>query len=100
MLNYNKRPIKYYHGTSTALNIKDRLKPATITNNLRETRKKNQSVVFLTNSIKSAEKYAKLAVNKYGGKPIIYECLPDKYSLIKLHNAEFICDFARIINKV
>lgn len=89
---------KFYHGTTTSLNIKNFIEPASVTNIKREEfRNKLSDKVFITNSIVSAEKYAKLSSQKYGGEPIVYTVIPDKYSLIYLHNGEYICDYARII---
>lgn len=63
--------MKFYHCTSKDLNLRvgDVLLPPCITKNLREAqRKKNLDVVFATNSIYSAKKYAKKIQN-----PIIFE---------------------------
>ena len=57
----------FYHGTTTAFNLMkgDILLPAIITGNLREDwRKKHIDKVFFTNSLLSADKFAKkTAVN-------------------------------------
>lgn len=63
--------MKFYHCTSKNLNLRvsDVLLPPCITKNLREAqRKKNLDVVFATNSLHSARKYAKKIQN-----PVIFE---------------------------
>ena len=82
----------FYHGTTTAFNLMkgDILLPAIITGNLREDwRKKHIDKVFFTNSLLSAEKFAKKAANKYGGEPPYYH----------INTNEFIADRAIIIDK-
>lgn len=87
----------FYHGTSTNVNVKDKLLPPITTDNLRETfRKKLQDKVFVTDSKVSAEKYAKKAVAYFGGKPVIYTVKPDYYSLIK-NGTEYLTDYAVIL---
>lgn len=89
----------YYHGTSTNVNVKDKLLPSIVTDNLRETfRKKLQDKVFVTDSKVSAEKYAKKAVAHFGGNTVIYTVKPDYYSLIK-NGTEYLTDYAIILNK-
>ena len=88
----------YYHGTSSALNITKVILPPIKTNIKREYwRERLTDKVFITNSIKSAKMYAKKACEKYGGNPIIYKVKPFGL-LTQLHNAEFICDGAKIIH--
>lgn len=88
-----------YHGTSTALGIRDYIYPSTETNVLRERRGKNQFRVFLTRSIASADAYADKAVAKFGGKPIIL-VVHKAQNLSSWHNGEFICDFAKVDGKL
>lgn len=89
----------FYHGTSTNVNVKDKLLPPITTDNLRETfRKKLQDKVFVTDSKVSAEKYAKKAIAHFGGEAIIYTVKPDYYSLIK-NGTEYTTDYAIILNK-
>ena len=95
MLNNNN--LIFYHGTSSKIKINKFLLPPSVTNNLRENRIKNIDVVFLTKSIVSAEKYAKKACLKYKGKPIVYRVLPIGY-YYEIHNAEIICNKAKILN--
>lgn len=87
----------FYHGTSTFVDVKDKLLPPIATDNLRETfRKKLQDKVFVTDSKVSAEKYAKKAVAHFGGDAVIYTVKPDYYSLIK-NGTEYITDYAVIL---
>jgi len=67
----------YYHGTSDIFQMGTYILPAKCTNILRESwRKKDLNVVFSTTSYKSAYMYAKKAVEKYGGSPIVYRVIP------------------------
>ena len=91
----------FYHGTTTAFNLMkgDILLSAIITGNLREDwRKKHIDKVFFTNSLLSAEKFAKKAANKYGGKPIVFIVKP-KPPYYHINTNEFIADRAIIIDK-
>lgn len=89
----------FYHGTSTNVNVKDKLLPPIATNNLRETfRKKCRDKVFVTDSKVSAEKYAKKAVAYFGGDAVVYTAKPDYYSLIK-NGTEYTTDYAIILTK-
>lgn len=89
----------FYHGTSTNVNVKDRLLPPVYTDNLRETfRKKCRDKVFVTDSKVSAEKYAKKAVAYFGGREVIYTVKPDYYSLIK-NGTEYTTDYAVVLFK-
>ena len=63
--------MEFYHGTSDVFDIKELL-PAIETGNLREEwRKKLTNKVFFTNSLLSAEVFAKKAAQKYGGNPVV-----------------------------
>lgn len=87
----------FYHGTSSSLNISEIILPSIRTNIKREHwRDKLTDKVFITNSMKSAKMYAKKACQKYGGNPIVYKVKPYGF-LAQIHNAEFICDKAKII---
>ena len=84
-----------FHGTTNAMQIKDRLLPSSETGYLREPfRHKNLDVVFLTVSKASAEYYAKKAVKQYGGNPVIYNAAPEGF--IERKGTEIICDWATI----
>ncbi len=69
-------PGPYYHGTSTALDIRDELLPPTMTGKQTEPRAQRRGKVFFTNSLISAKHYAKIAVNQWGGEPVIYRIEP------------------------
>ena len=91
----------FYHGTTTAFNLMkgDILLPAIMTGNLREDwRKKHIDKVFFTNSLLSAEKFAKKAANKYGGEPIVFIVKP-KPPYYHINTNEFIANRAIIIDK-
>lgn len=67
----------FYHGTSTAVDIGDRLLPPNMTGNLIELgRKKNLDKVFFTKDIGSARIYARKAVKLHGGEVVIYRVYP------------------------
>lgn len=89
---------EFYHGTSDALPIKKFLLPAVDTGIQRESwRKKFTNVVFFTNSLLSAEKYARKACQQFGGSPVVYTVKPiGLYSNIV--NNEFAAEKARIIS--
>jgi len=92
---------KYYHGTSTALNISNFLLPPTETDCIREDyRKNNRDLVYITSSLGSAERYAWKAVKKFGGKPIIYQVEPDWSSLVNRIDCEYITYSAKIISSI
>ena len=87
----------FYHGTSSNLNIGKVILPPIKTDIKREHwRNKLTDKVFVTNSMKSAKMYAKKACEKYGGNPIVYKVKPFGF-FAQIHNAEFICDGAKII---
>ena len=103
MLRQSKQEFKYpafYHGTSTALNIKEYIFPPIYTQIKREEwRAKHIDKVFTTTSLLSAQNYAKKACNKYGGKPVIYRVKP-MGNLWNRINGEFLSDKARIIEEI
>ena len=91
--------MSFYHGTSDIFNITE-LKPAIETGNLREEwRKKLIDKVFFTNSLLSAEMFAKKASKKYGGNPIIYEVKPIG-DIWHINTNEYVADRADIIKRV
>lgn len=68
----------YYHGTSSALGITDRLLPPDNSGKLSEAgRRRNLDKVFVTKDIGSAEIYARKAVKRFGGKPVILTVDPE-----------------------
>ncbi len=89
----------YYHGTSDVFDMKEIL-PAIETGNLREDwRKKLTNKVFFTDSLLSAEKFAKKAAMKYGGNPVVYEVKPVG-DVWHVNTNEYVADKARIIMRV
>lgn len=94
MANFN------YHGTSTALNIKNMVLPPSQTNIKREEwRKKYNNQIFFTNSLLSARKFAMKACSKYGGSPIIYIVKPIG-NIWRRKSAEYLADKALIIDVI
>lgn len=67
----------YYHGSSSALDITDRLLPPNESNKLSEVgRNKNLDKVFFTKDKKSALIYAAKAVKQFGGEPVLFRVYP------------------------
>lgn len=93
--------MKYYHGTTDIFPLEAGiLKSPLDTGVLREEwRQKLLDKVFLTTSLVSAERYAKKAAERFGGKPVIYFVEPIGYFYNNCMN-EYIADKAKIINKV
>ena len=91
--------MKYYHGTSSSLDVRSYLLPSIDTNVLREDfRSKLRDVVFVTSSVVSAEKYAKKAVEKFGGEPVVMSVLP--ISSRRINNNEYVCDKAIVLSRL
>lgn len=87
----------YYNGTSSALNIKRRILPPSVTGILREDwRKKYIDKVFFTTSPLSAAKFAKKAVTKYGGEPMIFRVSP-RGAVWHINTNEYVADSAVIV---
>jgi DNA/RNA tunnel of bacterial DNA dependent RNA polymerase. len=77
MLLENIVQFPYYHGTSSNLGIGDTLLPPNSTDKISELgRKKNLDKVFFTRDYKSAEIYAKKAVKRFGGDPVVFLIKP------------------------
>lgn len=90
----------FYHGTSSALPIKKFILPPVYTQNKREHwRKKYSDKVFFTNSILSAEKFARKACNVYGGEPVVYEVKPIGMWFNTI-NTEYIADKALVLSTI
>lgn len=98
---YGSCLMRYYHGTTDKLIIKDNvLKPPIDTGIIREDwREKLLDKVFLTTSLVSAKRYSRKAVEHFGGKPIIYLVQPIGYFYNNCMN-EYIADEAKIIDKI
>ena len=89
----------FYHGTSSSLPIKRVLLPAYDTGILREDfRKKSRNLVFITTSLVSAERYARKAVQRFSGEPVVYTVKPHYASLIQ-NGTEWTTEKAYIINE-
>ena len=87
----------FYHGTTDIFAINNVILPPNQTNNLREDwRKKYKDKVFFTDSLLSAEKYAKKACKKYGGNPVIYIVKPVGQWFYRI-DTEYIADKASVI---
>ena len=90
----------FYHGTSDALNIEDMILPSSQTKILREDwRRKLTDKVFFTDSLMSAQKFAKKAAKKYGGNPVVYEVKPIGF-IMNPNTNEYIADKAKIIREI
>ena len=61
-------------------------------------RKKDTDVVFLAQTYGAARMYAKKAVEKYGGRPLVLTCRPVGL-LTKTHNGEHMASKAIITGK-
>ena len=99
-INHNYAPKVFYHGTTDNFHVGKVLLPPIMTGNLREDwRKNNGDVVFFTTSLASAKQYAKKAVKKYGGNPVVYQVKPIG-SYYQRVNQEYIAEKARILTTV
>lgn len=86
----------FYHGTTTAAHIKDKILPPSETGNKRETWRAGQnSIVFFTTSLRSAHRYAEKACGTLGGNPIVYRVKPEGW-FSQLRNNEYIAEAAAI----
>ena len=93
----NNTRLHYYHGTSSALNIKNLLLPPSESGVIREDfRKRNLNEVFLTTSKLSALRYAVKAAARFGGVPVVYEVEPDFTTCEPRIDNEYICSYAKI----
>ena len=91
--------MKYYHGTSSSLDVKSYLLPSIDTDVLREDfRSKLRDVVFVTSSVVSAEKYAKKAVDRFGGDPVVMIVSP--IGARRINNNEYVCDKAIVLKRL
>lgn len=67
----------FYHGTSSALGITTTLLPPVKSARLAELgRKRNLDKVFFTRDRRSANIYARKAVKRFGGKPVVLRIEP------------------------
>lgn len=96
----NMKNLTLYHGTSSSLNIDEKLLPPESTMIIREDfRQNNKNIVFLTTSKLSAFRYAVKACARFGGKPIVYKVEPDDTLEHRIDN-EYTCESARIVEVV
>ena len=72
----NEAALTYYHGTSTALGMTS-LQPASETGKQTEIRTQRRHRVFFTSNVVSAMTYARRAVNKWGGAPVVFRVEPN-----------------------
>lgn len=67
----------YYHGTSTAVGVRDKLLPPDMTDVISERgRKRNLDKVFFTRDYRSAEIYAGRTARELGGSPVVFRVHP------------------------
>ena len=89
-----------YHGTNDVYNIKNIILPSVETGILRENfRVKNLDVCFATSSLLAARNYARKAVFKYGGQPVVFEVEPVGL-FSNINNNEYICKKFKIIKRM
>ena len=83
-----KSTMRFFHGTTTILNIKNNLSAPCETGKIQEKgRKKNLDRVFFTTDLGSARIYAGRAVQRFGGFPVIFEVEPCQDTLECLNGA-------------
>lgn len=89
---------RYFHGTSSTLNIARQIKSPIETSVLRQKQRDfNHEVVYVTTSLGTAANFAVKAVRRFGGVPVIYEVEPDSSSLSHYKGTEWITKSAKII---
>ena len=92
---FNVKNSLFYNGTPTALKIDQIILSAVSTEILSEERgSKIIDKVFLTNSLRSAKQYARKAITKFGGIPIVYIANPIG-DLWKIGPTELVVDIAK-----
>lgn len=85
----------FYHGTSDKWQMTV-LKPPLLTGVIRERdRNEFQNKVFFTNRLDVAQNYARKAVERFGGHPIVYEVSPEG-EVWNVRDYEFVADRAKI----
>ena len=88
MITANCRPAArtFYHGSSTAAGIVDRLLPPEQSGKLSEAgRLKNLDRVFFTEDEGSARIYAGRACRQFGGEPVLYRVIVPADSVVCLN---------------
>lgn len=87
-----------YHGTTNRLGNLKIIKPASQTKFLRESfRKKEQNIIFLTDSLTSAKRYAQLACETFSGKPIVYQVAMNN-TITKTRPHEYTGKYAKVLH--
>ena len=98
-MKYRNVEMEFYHGTCDAFDMKEILPPIETGNQREEWRKKLTNKVFFTNSLLSAENYAKKAAAKYNGKAVVYRVRPIG-EVWHVNTNEYVADKALIIGRV
>jgi len=89
-----------YHGTTNRLGNLKTIKPASETKFLRETfRKKEQNLIFLTDSLASAKRYAQLACETFSGKPIVYQ-VEINNTITETRPHEYTGKYAKVLHSI
>lgn len=89
-----------YHGTTTRLGKLNIIKPSSETKYLREHfRQKERNIIFLTDSLQSAKRYAQLACETFSGKPIVY-IVQHNSTITETRPHEFTGQYAKVINSI
>lgn len=87
--------MKFYHGTSDALDISV-LKSPDKTGILRDENNDFKDKVFITNCLTVAKNYARKAADVFGGRPVVYLVKPEG-DVWNMRDYEFVADEAQII---
>lgn len=87
----------YYHGTSTALGIKEILPPCLSGVKREDFRHYNDDLIYITSSFDSARRYAIKATLKFGGVPVVYEVVPDDSVAFRVNN-EYTANSVNIVD--
>lgn len=89
-----------YHGTTTRLGNLKKIKPASETKYLREIyRQKEQNLVFLTDSLRAAKRYAQLACETFAGQPVVY-IVENNDTIVETRPHEYTGTYADVIDTV
>lgn len=87
----------YYHGTSTALGIKEILPPCLSGVKREDFRHYNDDLIYITSSFDSARRYAIKAALQFGGLPVVYKVIPDDSIAFRINN-EYTAKSADIVD--
>lgn len=87
----------YYHGTSDVFQMTEILPPM-LTGVLRESwRKKDMHKVYFTDSLYSAQRFARKACAVFGGNPVVYRVQPVG-DVWHVNTNEYIADSAKVVD--